>query len=693
MSAREGGLVPFVLEIGVEEMPYWAVEDGEAQLAEGFARLARDGAIDCANLRVLAGPRRFAVLCDLAPRQRDREVVVKGPAAHAAFDADGRPTKAAEGFARAQGVRVEELVVREEGGGRYAFAVKTVIGAPTGEYLREALPKLILDLSFRKAMRWTDGPLRFVRPIRWLVCLLGDEVVPFALDRLVAGRLTRGHRILAPGSIEIAHAGEYERVLEERGRVVADPEKRRGRILAEAERVCPEGARPIVHEAVLEEVAQLVEYPTGILGHFDEEFLSVPEDVLITAMEHHQRYFPVRDRETGRLLPYFVVIQNGDPAREAIVREGNERVIRARLADARFFFEDDMKRPLESLVPKLEGVVFQKKLGTLLAKTARVVELAGLACDLLGCDAETRRHAERAAYLAKADLLTDMVGEFPELQGVMGREYALRQGEPEAVAVAIYEHYLPRFAGDELPATPAGAALSLADRVDTIVGYFLAGLEPSGSEDPYSLRRQGQGCAQIVLARGADFDLERFLDAALEGYAGLDGLRDRGEARAALVAFFAARFERALRAEGHAPDGVAAVSGAFLARPATAAARLAALESFAAEGRLEDVVTPFQRVRNLSKPELGLEVDEARFVDEAERALHAAVVDAEHRLPALGPREALSLLASLRPVVDAFFDAVLVMDPDEAVRANRLRLLNRARALYESFADFSAYLG
>ena len=685
-------LKPFLLEIGTEEMPYWAVKDGEAQLVERFTRLLTEHFIEHADIRVLAGPRRLALTGMLAEQQADREIRVKGPAAKVAFGPDGEPSQAAIGFARAQGVPVESLVVGEENGGQYVFAVKSIAGGATADVLRENLPKLILNLSFRKSMRWTEGPLRFVRPIRWLVCLLGDDVIPFEIDGLVAGRRTQGHRILAPGWHEIADAARYETILEEEARVVADEEKRRARIIDEARQVCPAGAYPVIDEAVLEEVAQLVEYPHALLGHFDERFLGVPEQVVITAMEHHQRYFPVREKGTDRLLPHFVVIQNGDPAYADIIREGNERVLRARLADAEFFFNEDMKKPLESLVPQLEGVVFQKKLGTMLAKTARVVELAGRACAMLGFSPETRRHAERAAYLAKADLLTDMVGEFPELQGVMGREYAARQGEPSEVAEAIFEHYLPRFAGDRLPESPAGIATALADKIDTVVGYFRAGLEPTGSEDPYSLRRQAQGCAEIILATGADFDLLSFLSEATALYPD-EGLRDREETLASLRVFFSQRFERALLKRGFEPAHIAAVCARFLVTPARAFETLESLKEAASDGTLDDIVVAYQRVRNLSRPEVGTEVDESHFVEDAERAFLLALEEAREKLAAATPAEALAHLAKLRPAVDAFFDAVLVMDPDARIRTNRLALLNRARNLYEEIADFSSLLG
>lgn len=682
----------FLFEIGTEEMPFWAVESGITQLKENAEKLFNDNGIKIEGLKVTGGPRRLVLLAMLAERQEERIIETKGPAYSSAFDKKGKPLKAVEGFARSHGVSINDLVIKEQNGGKYVYAVKKVEPKETVEFLKEKLPGLIQALNFEKSMKWDDSGIRFVRPIRWIVCLFGDQVVEVKIGNLIAGRQTQGHRFLSQGKIVIKDVSLYEEELEKKGNVIVDKAKRREVIIEEANKVCQNGAEPVFDEKVLSEVTQLVEYPNAILGVFEEKYLSLPDEVLITAMEAHQRYFPVKDKNTGKLLPNFIVIHNGDPEHEAIIREGNERVIRARLADADFFFKEDVKVSLKSRVPKLDGVIFQKKLGTLLQKTNRVVELAGITSELFGFDGSMKDFARRAAYLAKVDLLTGMVSEFPELQGVMGKIYALEQGEVEEVALAIYEHYLPRFSGDILPRTAAGTTLSVADKLDTIVGYFLCGLEPTGSEDPYSLRRQAQGTVNIIINSEKDFDLSKALLYAVEGYSAISNLRNPDETLTSLKEFFKTRFQWTMSQKGFNVTLVSSLLSYFLKEPKTSLAKLEALSKWSDDGRLEDILTAYQRVRNLSNSALGVEVETDLLKEKEELILFEAVKDAALKYSDGKPGESLKLLWDLKASIDFFFDTVLVMTENQRVRDNRLRLLNMTRALFEKFADFSAMI-
>jgi glycyl-tRNA synthetase beta chain len=679
-----------VLEIGTEEMPYWAVYDGINYLNQKLAAVFEENRLGYQNLKVYGGPRRLVALAEVVDKTSAQLAKIKGPAYKAAYDASGNPTQAAIGFARAQGVRVEDLKVEEINGGKYVVAEKELKGRPAKELLQEVLPQIISQFSFKKSMRWGSGTFRFIRPIRWILSLLDDEVIEFEIAGISSGRQTRGHRLYATGPLTIKIAAEYPDIIENIGRVMIDHERRRQEIISGAKKAVSEfNAEPIINEETLEEVVQLVEWPEIVVGKFPEEFLVLPQEVLITVMQHHQRYFPVRER-SGKLSNLFVVVHNGKPENAEIIREGNERVVLARLEDARFFYNEDLKKPLASKVEGLKGVVFQQKLGTLYEKTLRNQKLSVEVGKRLGLSESEIERIIRAAYLCKADLLTEMVNEFDELQGIMGMYYALQSGEDERVARAIYEHYLPRFYGDDLPETSEGKALSIADKLDTVCGYFLAGLEPTGSEDPYSLRRQAQGVCLIVLESGVDFDLKEAIAYSLSLYRKLPGLLDESEAFDRLLKFFEARYQRLLMERGYSQAVVQAVVSQMLERPATALKKAEVIASHLESDLIEDILTAFQRVKNLSKPELGTEYDRVYLEEkeevELERALNEAL-DAFHRVDY---KEQLEILAKLRKPIDAFFDSVLVMHEDLKVRENRLRLLNRILSLYLSFADFSA---
>ncbi|RLB07319.1 MAG: glycine--tRNA ligase subunit beta, partial [Deltaproteobacteria bacterium] len=502
-----------LLEVGTEEIPSLFIPKALDAMKEILKNEMDAQRVDYGEIKAVGTPRRLALFAELEQRQRPLEKERLGPPKNVAFDTQGRPTKAALGFAQREGVRVDDLEIVHTGKGEYLCVRKQEAGRQTREILSEVLPRLIASIPFPKSMRWSDLELRFARPIHWILALFDAEVVPFTMENLTSASFTRGHRFLHPDLIEVKGFKDYLEGLRQAS-VVVDPEERRElirrRVREAAQKV---GGRPLEDEDLLEEITYLVEYPVAICGRFDNGYLDLPKEVLITAMQQHQRYFPVVDGQ-GRLLPYFVAVSNIMARDMEVVREGNERVLRARLADAQFFFQEDQKVPLEQRVQELKGVIFQAKLGTSYEKVIRIRELAlRLAEELAPEDKEV---VARGAYLCKADLVTEMVGEFPHLQGVMGREYALRSGEDPAVAQVIFEHYLPRFAGDALPSTKAGDMVSIADKLDTIIGCFGVGLIPTGASDPFALRRQALGIIHIILDKGYTISLQKMITMALE---------------------------------------------------------------------------------------------------------------------------------------------------------------------------------
>ncbi|MDF1541686.1 MAG: glycine--tRNA ligase subunit beta [Anaerosomatales bacterium] len=684
-----------VFEIGVEEIPSAPLYAAIGQMKADAERVLGEERLDFAAVDVFGSPRRLTLrVTDLAEQQEDQTLRAKGPSVKAAFDADGHPTKAAEGFARGKGVSVADLERVEDENGAYVYAVIDRPGRPTIDVLPVILGGLVSALEWPKSMRWGSGETRFTRPVRWMLALFGAQVVPVTFGDVEAGRVTYGHRFLAPGPIEVPTAAEYDLACR-RGLVVYDHTERAALVREGIEAVAAEaGASAVVPEKVFAEVVNLVEWPTVGVGRFDEEFLEVPREVLETAMQSHQRYFPLEGPD-GTLLPAFVVVHNGDPARTSPIVSGHERVIRARLADAAFFYKEDLARPLESYVAALGSIVFQEKLGTLAEKVSRIEALTGRLAALAGVDAGVTAEAMRAAHLCKADLSTHVVIEFPSLQGVMGRYYALAAGESDSVAAAIPEHYQPRFAGDDIPVSHAGRLVSVADKLDTICGIFSVGMAPTGSADPYALRRGALGVIAIVLG-GLDITLDEAIGAALDGYEGALEF-DRQSVGESVREFFTGRFEVVLRDRGHAYDTVEAVLAVASDDLSDARARCEALTAVRASSDvMDDLSVAFARAKNLSAPELGTAADPSLMGAE-EAALADALADAEQRasvsLAARDYDSALGVLAGLRVPIDAFFDSVLVMDPDEELRRNRLRQLNRFVALFERFADFSRLAG
>ncbi len=687
-----------LFEIGVEEIPSRPLYDATVQLKTDAAKALAEARLGYETLETFGAPRRLVLrVTGLAEGQEDRTLRAKGPAVKAAFDADGNPTKAAEGFARGKGVSVADLVRESEGGGEYVYAIVEQKGMPALEVLPGLLASLAEGLSWPKSQRWGAGSARFIRPVRSLLALFGEEVVPVSFAGLAADRYTQGHRFLAQERrVPVASAQSYDAAARS-GMFVYDAEER-ARIIREgiAALEATHGVRAVVPENTFAEVVNLVEWPTVVMGHFDAEFLEVPREVIETAMTKHQRYFPVEGPDGG-LSNGFIVVHNGDPARSEAIVSGHERVIRARLADATFFYREDLAVNMEDWVAQLDTITFQEKLGTSGAKVRRIEALVERLATMSGADAAVAAEAVRAAHLAKADLVSHAVVEFPVLQGVMGRYYALAGGETEQVATAILEHYRPRFAGDAVPSTQAGMLVATADRIDTMVGIFAIGQAPTGSADPYALRRGAIGVMAMILDGGLALDdLTEVVAAALDGYPDEVLSASRTETGDAVLAFLRGRLAVILKDRGLAYDTVDAVMALHTGRfaPADMHARGRALQDARDNDPavFADLSSAFTRARNLADFALGTDTDtsimgaeEAALAD----ALVAAEQAAELSFAALDYPAVLGVLASLRTPIDAFFDGVLVMDADEALRANRLRLLNRFVALFERFADLS----
>ncbi len=688
-AADLAGPADFVLEIGTEELPAADLSSAIDQLRRSVPGLLETLRLDHGDIRVLGTPRRLAVLIDsLAPRQADQLTTVKGPPADRAFMPDGKPTAAAEGFARSRGLSVEALQVQEVDGGRYAVAEVREAGRASTAVLAERLPGLIADLRFERAMRWESSGATFSRPVRWLVALHGDQVVPFSFAGLTSGRRTRGLRHRTPETFDVEQARDYPGILSQAG-VVLDPLQRRAQIAREAAAAAAEVKGEVApDDSLLDEVTHLVETPAVFRGSYAEEHLALPQEVLTAVMKKHQRYFPVS--RGGALLPYFLGVRNGDRHGLESVVKGNEHVLRARYADAAYFVRRDLEHPLEHYLQALSRLTFQTQLGSMLDKSQRLERLVvKLAPELNLTDVE-RRSAMRAAQLCKADLMTEMVVEMTSLQGVMGEKYALRAGEPAEVAQAIREHYLPRAADDELPASRVGLAVGVADRLDTLVGLFAVGLQPSGTKDPFALRRAAIGLIQLLTRTETAFDVRRGIELAAEGMP----LPVSEAARQDCLAFIIGRAESQF-GEGRAYDVVAAVLAAQGHNPASA---LRAIERLAEVVRQPDWPVRLQayaRCVRITRSEAERHsLDVARLHEAAEIALLQALQQAEAHPRQIGSVEDfLSAFDPLVPAITRFFDEVLVMADEVPLRRARLGLLQRIAALSDGVADLSRLEG
>ncbi len=676
-----------LLEIGTEEVPAHVMPGILAQLKERAEKAFQENRIAFASVRTLGTPRRMALLVkDLAEKQADVTSENRGPSVKIAFDADGKPTKAAQGFARGQHVAPEDLVEKDG----YVYAVVHETGKETAELLKTLLPELICALSFPNNMRWGSLEFKFIRPIRWLVALFDSEVIPFEVANVTSGRVSRGHRFLSQGDFSIAKADDYEKDCEAQY-IIVDPEKRKAMIRAQIEAVAKEnGGRAEITDDLLEEVLYLVEYPTALCGRFEEKYLQLPPEAVITPMRDHQRYFPVKD-DAGKLLPLFITVRNGGKEYLETVQHGNERVLRARLADAQFFFDEDRKKSLEEHRDKLKTVVFQQGLGTMYEKTERLAQLADFIADEIGADEKAHKHARRAALLSKADLVTGMVTEFTELQGIMGREYAKLDGECDKVAIAIDEHYMPRFAGDAQPQTTAGRIVSTADKIDTIVGTFHLGKIPTGSQDPFALRRQALGLVHMVIEAKYHLSISRLVAKAMDLY-GITEAEERAKMQADVAEFLRLRLRNVLEAEQIRYDAADAVLG-DVDDIYNVLLRARAVTAFTGQKDAAQSMQAFVRVANIARKSAAETIYPERFHMAEEMALYQAYTSTKSAVESLVSGEdfegAIDALTELAAPIDAFFDNVMVMDKDEMIRENRLALLRSVDAVIRDVADFT----
>ena len=683
----------FLLEIGSEELPSAPLDRAAAQLAKLVETGLDEAGLSHGAVRVVSTPRRLAALvADVAVATEASHSVMRGPAAAIAFDGEGNPTKAAIGFARGKGVDPKSLVVREDGGKDYVFAEVDEPAVPAEDILAPLCERVIAGLDWPRSQRWGSTHERYGRPVRWICALFGNEVLDVTYADVTSGRTTRGHRVLAPGEHEVAEPSAYEAVLKDA--CVLGHEERAARIREGIAAVESElGVTVDTPAKVFNEVVNLCEWPSVLVGRFDEEFLSVPHEIICESMLSHQRYFPTYDAD-GNLTRSFIVVGNADPACSETVVDGNERVVRARLDDAKFFFEEDLKHPLEDYLPKLETVTFQEKLGTMGQKAARMERLAPVAAAEAGATKEQQDHARRAAHLAKADLVTQAVVEFTSQQGVMGGYYAEAAGEPAEVAQAVAQHYRPRFAGDELPEGLVGQAVAVADKLDTICGMFAIDEPPTGSSDPFAQRRSAIGVIHMLEAM-PQASLSDLIDASLDAYADQGLQFDHAEVAEHVRGFFLGRLAAMAKDEGIGPDTVAAVSAASVIDPAEFFQRARALEKAQADDPelFADLAGAYARAANLADAELGCDVDEEGLGDAERRLLDACVAGESAVSAALSAGDyegALSALGALRGPIDGFFDEVMVMDDDPAVRDRRLRLLNRFAGVFSGVADFGA---
>ncbi len=683
-----------LLEIGTEEIPAGFLPLALNDIAQILSRELKARKIGHGEIKTYATPRRLVVAVNnLAERAADQLQEKLGPPAKSAWDEQGKPTAAAIGFARSQGVDISSLETVATQRGDYLCVRKKIIGAATAPILPTLLTGFISSLPFRKSMRWGTLDFRFARPIRWILALYGNAPISFQLGNIISGETSRGHRFLNPVSFKVTGLADYLKKTREHA-VLVDPSERKEIISAEAQKAA-QAVGGLVHMdlELLTTVAFLVEYPQVVLGRFDHQYLALPKELLMTTMMTHQKYFPVID-SSGKLLPYFITVSNTKARDMDVVRRGNEKVIRARLADARFFFEEDQKIRLRDRMESLSQVMFHSLLGTACDKARRFTAIAVQLAKELMPDAVAI--VERAAGLAKADLTTQMVGEFPELQGIMGREYALIEGEDPEVAQAIYEHYLPILSGGNLPQSDAGAIISIADKIDSIVGFFGVNLPPSGTADPYALRRQALGIINIIMDRGYKIELESLINLTLLQLT--DYLkRPKPDIQREVLDFFQGRFTNLLISQGYPFDLVEAVlAGRGVSRLLDTKDRISALETFRTHAQFEELVTAFKRVENIIKGQPGgAVINWELLIEEEEKRLFDAFIKTKESVclkSAAGDYlGSFRELFALKKPIDDFFAKVMVMAKEEDIRQNRIALLQEISTLVRSLADFSKF--
>ena len=680
----------FLVEIGTEELPPKALKTLATSFADNVEAELNQAGLSFDKIEWFAAPRRLAVkVLNLATQQPSKEIEKRGPAVSAAFDAEGKPTKAAEGWARGCGITVEQAERIATDKGEWLVHRAKIEGQPTKNLLNDIVVNALAKLPIPKPMRWADKTVQFIRPVHTVTMLLGDELIEGEILGVVSARTIRGHRFLGEKEFEIQHADQYPQLLREKGSVVADFNERKAEILAKSQaKATALGGVADIEESLLEEVTSLVEYPNVLAAKFEERFLAVPAEALVYTMKGDQKYFPIYDKE-GKLLPHFIFVSNINPEDPTAIIEGNEKVVRPRLTDAEFFFKTDLKQKLVDRLPRLETVLFQQQLGTLKDKTDRIEQLAGEIAKQIGAD---EAKAKRAGLLSKCDLMTNMVFEFTDTQGVMGMHYARHDGEDEEVAVALNEQYMPRFAGDELPKSLVASAVALADKFDTLTGIFGIGQAPKGSADPFALRRAALGALRIIVEKNLPLDLEDLVkkSAALFG----DKLTNQNVV-SDVVDFMLGRFRAWYQDEGIAVDVIQAVLARRPTRPADFDARVRAVSHFRTLDSAEALAAANKRVSNiLAKADAAIgEINLTACVEPAEKALAEAVLALRTEVQPLIVQgdytTVLDKLANLRAPVDSFFDNVMVNAEDSALRQNRLAILNTLQGLFLQVADIS----
>ncbi|MCY7942446.1 glycine--tRNA ligase subunit beta [Bacillus inaquosorum] len=671
-----------LLEIGLEEMPARFLNESMVQLGEKLTGWLTEKNINHGEVKLFNTPRRLAVFVkDVAEKQADIKEEAKGPAKKIALDADGNWTKAAIGFSKGQGANVEDLYIKEVKGTEYVFVQKFQAGQETKSLLPE-LSGLVTSLHFPKNMRWGNEDLRYIRPIKWIVALFGQDVIPFSITNVESGRTTQGHRFLGH-EVSIESPSAYEEQLKEQ-HVIADPNVRKQMIQSQLEAMAAENNWSIpVDEDLLDEVNHLVEYPTALYGSFESEFLSIPEEVLVTTMKEHQRYFPVKDKN-GDLLPHFITVRNGNSHAIENVARGNEKVLRARLSDASFFYKEDQKLNIDANVKKLENIVFHEELGSLADKVRRVTSIAEKLAVRLQADEDTLKHVKRAAEISKFDLVTHMIYEFPELQGIMGEKYARMLGEDEAVATAVNEHYMPRSAGGETPSTFIGAVVAMADKLDTITSFFSIGVIPTGSQDPYGLRRQASGIVAILLDRNWGISFEELLTFV------------QTDKENELLDFFTQRLKYVLNAEQIRHDVIDAVLESSELEPYSALHKAQVLEQKLGAPGFKETAEALGRVISISKKGIRGDIQPDLFENEYEAKLFDAYQTAKQNLQESFSKKdyeaALSSLSALKEPIDAYFDHTMVIADNETLKANRLAQMVNLADEIKSFANMNALI-
>ena len=676
-----------IFEIGTEEIPARFLSDAISKLKGNAEKLFCEYRLCFGALRVFATPRRLSMLVEVDRSQTATQKEVWGPPENAAFDKEGKPTKAAESFAKSQGISIDDISIGEKGKGRYVFAAVKETSRLTSEVLPELMPRLFDSFHFPKAMRWGDGNFKFVRPVHWILTIYDNQKVPFDFEGIKSGNITRGHRFLSPASFEIKDSKAYINLLKNNF-VVIDPAERK-KIIFEGARKLASSVNAVVieDEELLNHVMFLVEYPVTVLGSFPPDYLDLPKELLITVMKDHQKYFALEDGRGG-LVNHFVVVSNTRQENAETVRKGAEKVIKARFEDARFYYEEDKKTPLMDRLEGLKKVVFHDRLGSTYSKCTRVSALAGFIADK--CRLDRKEDVRTAALLSKVDLISGVVREFPELQGIMGGYYALNEGLRKEIAQALKEQYLPKFSGDKLPESDTGAIVSLADKLDTIASFFMLGLIPSGAEDPFALRRQTIGALLILVDKRYDIHLKELSIEALKPY----DIKDREGVVSSIVRFFEQRFDPIFQPAGYSADVIASVIHFVGDKPLFIIKdRMDALMQLKANSDYEDFMLVIKRINNIASKTDVPPVNKSLFAHEEEELLYSAVETAAPQILTCiarnEPSEAINILINLKDPVNRFFDKVLIMDKNEDIKQNRLSLIKTIQSIGHQIADLS----